>query len=129
VNAAADTPWAQRLQNVYLVAEHPAGLRGFYEGALGLPLRFADGERWVQLATGAGGPGLALACPEEAAPATSGVVLVFEVAHFEGARERIAAAGGQVLGERDMGAHGRVLALRDPAGNLVQLFQRAAPTA
>jgi hypothetical protein len=34
-----------------------------------------------------------------------------------------------VLGLRDMGAHGAVLSLRDPEGNLLQLFRRAAPAA
>jgi predicted enzyme related to lactoylglutathione lyase len=51
------------------------------------------------------------------------------VEDFQGAQERIAAAGGQVLGVRDMGSHGAVLSLRDPEGNLVQLFRRAGPAA
>jgi predicted enzyme related to lactoylglutathione lyase len=68
-------------------------------------------------------------CLEEAAPATGGLVMVLEVDDFEGAQERIVAAGGQVLGLRDMGGHAAVLSLCDPEGNLVQLFRRAAPTA
>jgi predicted enzyme related to lactoylglutathione lyase len=55
--------------------------------------------------------------------------MVLEVDDFEGAQERIVAAGGQVLGLRDMGGHAAVLSLCDPEGNLVQLFRRAAPTA
>jgi predicted enzyme related to lactoylglutathione lyase len=55
--------------------------------------------------------------------------MVFEVEDFAPAQERIAAAGGQVLGVRDMGSHGAVLSLRDPEGNVVQLFKRAAPSA
>ena len=117
----------KRVQNVFVVAKQPASLHAFYEGALGLPMKFRDGDRWIQY--GVGGTNVALACAEEATPATSGLVMVLEVDDFEGAAERIGAAGGQVLGLRDMGSHGAVLSLRDPEGNLVQLFRRAAPAA
>lgn len=113
----------KRLQNVYLVAENPAALHAFYSQALGLQLKFQDGERWFQY--GVGGGNVSLACREEAAPATAGAVLVFEVDDFDGAEQRIAAAGGAVLGLRDMGSHGAVLSLRDPEGHVVQLFRRA----
>lgn len=117
----------QRLQNVYVVAQRPAELHAFYESALGLQLKFRDKDRWFQY--GVGNTSVALACREEAAPATSGLVMVFEVSDFAGARERIAGAGGEVLGVRDMGSHGAVMSLRDPEGNVVQLFKRAAPPA
>jgi len=116
-------PAPKRLQNVFVVAQQPGALHAFYESALGLPLKFRDGDRWIQY--GVSGSNVALACPEEAAPAEAGLVMVFEVEDFAGAPERIAAAGGQVLGVRDMGSHGAVLSLRDPEGNLVQLFRRA----
>ncbi|CAN7741294.1 VOC family protein [Variovorax paradoxus] len=123
MSAAVQSP--KRVQNVFIVAKQPASLHAFYEGALGLPMTFRDGDRWIQY--GVGGTNVALACAEEAAPATSGLVMVLEVDDFEGATERIGAAGGQVLGLRDMGSHGAVLSLRDPEDNLVQLFRRAAP--
>lgn len=117
----------KRLQNVFVVAERPAELHAFYESALGLQLKFRDQDRWIQYGVGNGS--VALACREEALPATSGVVMVFEVSDFAGAEERVAAAGGEVLGTRDMGSHGAVLSLRDPEGNIVQLFKRqATPT-
>ncbi|MDH6590223.1 putative enzyme related to lactoylglutathione lyase [Variovorax sp. TBS-050B] len=122
MSAAADFA-PQRLQNVFVVAERPAVLHAFYESALGLALKFQDKERWFQY--GVGNTNVALACREEAAPATAGLVMVFEVKDFDGARERIEAAGGEVLGTRDMGAHGAVMSLRDPEGNIVQLFRRA----
>ena len=114
----------KRLQNVFVVAQRPAELHAFYTSALGLKLKFSDQDRWIQYAVG--NTNVALASKEEAAPATSGLVMVFEVGEFDGAQERITAAGGQVLGVRDMGAHGAVLSLRDPEGNLVQLFRPAA---
>jgi predicted enzyme related to lactoylglutathione lyase len=125
VSAAGHGPL--RLQNVYVVADRPAELHAFYESALGLQLKFRDKDRWFQY--GVGNTSVALACREEAAPAASGLVMVLEVSDFAGARERIAGAGGEVLGVRDMGSHGTVMSLRDPEGNVVQLFKRAAPSA
>lgn len=125
MNASDASP--QRLQNVYVVAERPAELHAFYESALGLKVKFRDNDRWIQYAVGTAS--VAVACKEEAAPATSGLVMVFEVDDFAGAQERIVGAGGQVLGIRDMGSHGAVLSLRDPEGNVVQLFKRAAASA
>jgi len=107
-----------------VVARQPGVLHAFYESALGLALKFRDGDRWLQY--GVGPTNVALACAEEAAPATAGLVMVLEVKDFDGATERITAAGGQVLGLRDMGGHGAVLSLRDPEGNIVQLFRKAA---
>ncbi len=113
----------KRLQNVYVVAQDPAKLHSFYESALGLVLKFQDQDRWFQY--GVGNTSVALACKEEAAPAKHGLVMVFQVEDFTGAQERITGAGGEVLGIRDMGAHGAVMSLRDPEGNVVQLFKRA----
>jgi predicted enzyme related to lactoylglutathione lyase len=114
---------ARRLQNVYLVARDVGAQCAFYEGILGLPVKFRDGERWAQY--DAGGPGFAIACTEEARPAEAGAVLVFEVDHFDGVEESVVSAGGRVEGRRDMGSHGTVLSLRDPEGNIVQMFRRA----
>jgi len=125
--SAAETTAPKRLQNVYVVAERPTELHAFYSSALGLQLKFSDGERWYQYGVGTGN--VSLACREEAAPALSGMVMVFEVDDFSSAQERIEAAGGQVLGVRDMGSHGAVLSLRDPEGNIVQLFRHAPPAA
>jgi predicted enzyme related to lactoylglutathione lyase len=113
----------QRLQNVFVAAREPGKLGAFYESALGLQPKFRDGERWIQYA--AGGSNVAVASLEEAAPVTSGLVMVFEVDTFDGVEASVTAAGGQVIGVRDMGSHGSVLSLRDPEGNVVQLFRRA----
>lgn len=111
-----------RLQNVFIVAEKPGELHAFYETALGLQLKFRDKDRWIQY--GVGNTNVALACREESVPATSGLVMVFEVNNFGAIAERVAGAGGEVLGTRDMGSHGSVMSLRDPEGNIVQLFKR-----
>jgi len=118
-------PSPKRLQTVFVVAERPAELHEFYEQALGLEVKFRDQDRWIQY--GVGGSNVALACQEEAVPATGGVVMVFEVDDFESATARVRDYGGQVLGTRDMGSHGSVMSLRDPEGNIVQLFKRQTP--
>jgi predicted enzyme related to lactoylglutathione lyase len=116
----------KKLQNVYLVARDVAAQSAFYETVLGLPLKFRDGERWVQYQTGeAGSTGFSLACLDEAKPADAGAVLVFEVEDFDGIEATVKAAGGAVTGIRDMGSHGAVLSMRDPEGNIVQMFRRA----
>jgi predicted enzyme related to lactoylglutathione lyase len=52
-------------------------------------------------------------------------VIIFEVDDIAAARDQIAAGGGEIVEERDMGDHGKALTFRDPDGNLVQLFERA----
>lgn len=120
------TATVKKLQNVYLVARDVGAQSAFYETVLGLPLKFRDGDRWVQYQTGeAGSTGFSLACLDEARPATSGAVLVFEVQDFDGVEALVRRAGGEVIGVRDMGSHGAVLSMRDPEGNTVQMFRRA----
>lgn len=120
------TAKVKKLQNVYLATRDVAAQSAFYESVLGLPLKFRDGDRWVQYNTGdAGGAGFSIACLEEAKPAESGAVLVFEVDDFDGIEASVKQAGGEVTGIRDMGSHGAVLSMRDPEGNIVQMFRRA----
>ena len=95
MNPAVESP--KRLQNVFVVAERPAELHAFYESALGLQLKFRDKDRWIQY--GVGNTSVALACREEALPATSGVVMVFEVDDFAATAQRVHAAyRGRLVG-------------------------------
>lgn len=113
-----------RLQNTYVVASDMERVRAFYEDGLGLGRKFADGDRWIQY--DAGGSGFALCGAEEAPDGAVGIVPVFEVADIEAAVANLAARDTPVGAIRDMGSHGRTAMIRDPAGNPVQLFQRAA---
>lgn len=115
----------KRMQNTYYVVRDMGAAAAFYRDALGLKLKFQDGARWAQF--DAGGQNFSLSSPEEAPVDAAGGAVVFEVDDLEAAADRIAAAGGEVLGRRDMGSHGRTLTFRDPAGNLAQLFARSAP--
>jgi predicted enzyme related to lactoylglutathione lyase len=112
----------KRLQNVYFVSPRPAETARFYENVLGLPRKFADGERWIQLS--AGGSNVALACAEEGVPDQAGAVPVFEVEEADDIHECVTANGGRITGERDMGTHGKVLTVQDPVGNTIQLICR-----
>tara|TARA_Y100001960_G_scaffold153070_1_gene161518 strand:- start:446 stop:754 length:309 start_codon:yes stop_codon:yes gene_type:complete len=94
----------------------------FYQDAMGLPVKFQDGTKWVQF--DAGGTNFSLSSPDEAAEGAMGAVLIFEVDSIADASITIKKNGGEVLDSRDMGHHGRVLSFRDPDGHLVQLFQR-----
>jgi predicted enzyme related to lactoylglutathione lyase len=111
------------LQNVYVVAEDMERMASFYGDALGLELKFRDGERWTQFRLGAGN--FSLASPAEAGAGTTGAVPVFEVEDLDHAAARVAEGGGTVSERRDMGAHGLSARCTDPAGNRFQLFQRA----
>jgi predicted enzyme related to lactoylglutathione lyase len=112
-----------RIQNVYHVAKDMERLRAFYGTKLGLPSKFADGDRWVQF--GVQGSNFALSSAAEAAPGVNGAVVVFEVDSLAGAEDHVLAAGGRVLSRRDMGAHGKVVTFSDPEGNIAQLFCRS----
>lgn len=114
----------RRLQTVYVKAPDMAASRGFYETVLGLGLKFADGDRWVQY--DAGGTNFALASTGEYPAQAAGAVPVFEVTDLDARVARLVEAGIAVLASADMGSHGRTVTLVDPAGQYLQLFQRSA---
>jgi predicted enzyme related to lactoylglutathione lyase len=110
------------LQNVHFVVRDVGRAVDFWQGAIGLSLRFRDADRWVQMK--AVGDSFALASPEEGHPGQKGAIPVFEVDELESHAEAIVQGGGALLAERDMGEHGRVLTFSDPDGNVAQLFNR-----
>lgn len=114
----------KKLQNAYYVTRDMDRAVAFYRDVLGLSLSFQDGGKWAQMK--AGDVNFSLASPEEAAEGAEGATVIFEVDDIEAAKAALEHGGGTVLGLRDMGDHGRALTFRDPDGNLVQLFQRAA---
>lgn len=114
----------KRIQNVYLVADDMDAMVRFYEQALGLPIKFRDGTRWTQF--NVGGSNLSLSSREEAGAEAKGGTVVFETDDLAALRAKVEQGGGKVLRERDMGSHGKTVTCVDPAGNLFQLFERAA---
>lgn len=113
-----------RLQNLHFVARDVGRSVEFWQQALGLPLRFRDGDRWAQLQ--AGQQGFAIASIDEGVPSQVGAVPVFEVDDLATQAAAIEAHGGKVISTRDMGSHGKVLTFQDPDGNVAQLFARAS---
>jgi predicted enzyme related to lactoylglutathione lyase len=104
------------------VAQDVEQATAFWQQALGLTVRFRDGDRWVQFK--AGNDPMALSSPEEGEPNQTGAVPVFEVDDLDTHAADIAGHGGKVHGVRDMGSHGRVLTFSDPDGNVAQLLHR-----
>lgn len=96
----------------------------FYQQALGLELRFVDGDRWAEFSVG--NTRFALASPDEAPEGRQGAVVVFECEDLETTCESVRRAGGSVLAMRDMGSHGHTATIRDPEGAVFQLFSRSA---
>lgn len=111
-----------RLRLAYHVDNDVAGLGAFYQQALGFQLRFQDAERWLEMQVG--DARFAIACSAEAPAGCRGPVLVFECDDLDAAAAAIGSHGGEVVSRRDMGAHGRTLTARDPAGTVFQLFSR-----
>jgi len=96
-----------------------------FREVMGLPLKFRDGDRWAQVDVG--GVALALSSPGEGAVAPGGgAVVTLEVDDLDAAAQVLAATGVETVRPlRDMGPHGRTMAIRDPEGNVLQLYQRA----
>jgi len=111
------------LKFAFVVARDVELLRDFYASALGLPIRFQDGDKWCQL--NAGRADIALGNAEEAHPLVQGTAVVYQVDDLTAAAHRVVAAGGSVLATRDMGSHGRVATCVDIEGNCFQLFASA----
>lgn len=114
---------ARKIQNVFYVTENMDRTLEFYERALGLKLKFRDGERWAQFTLG--DASFSLSSRDEAPQGAQGATVVFEVADIDSCKTMIVSNGGTIVSERDMGSHGKTLAFRDPAGNIVQLLERA----
>lgn len=112
-----------RIKNIHFVARDVGGSADFWQHAIGLSVRFRDGDRWVQLQ--AGEDPLAIASPGEGVPGQNGAVPVFEVDNLETYSAAIADHGGRIISLRDMGGHGQVLTFSDPEGNVAQLQVRA----
>lgn len=106
----------------YAPATDIPAMREFYETVLGFDVKFVDGDNWVQF--GFSGSSFAIAGPRETPENAFGPVVVFDVSDFEGLQARLEAAG-RSSHVRDMGNHGRVLTILDPAGHPIQFFSRS----
>jgi predicted enzyme related to lactoylglutathione lyase len=90
----------------------------FYQQALGLALKFRDGDRFCAL--DAGGATLALATGDErvsSAPCAS-----LKVDDVDDVVARLSAAGATIERPAEDGPHERRAVLRDPAGNPLVIY-------
>ena len=115
----------KRIQSTYYVVRDMGRALTFYRDVVGLALKFQDGDRWTQFDVG--GAALALSSPAEGAVAPGGgAVVTLEVDNLEATARSLTAQGVETVRPmRDMGTHGKTMAIRDPDGNVVQLYQRA----
>lgn len=112
----------KRLQNVYVVSKDVPNTAAFYEEVFGFKKKFNDGDRWVQFDVA--GSNFSVGCPEEGVDQQTNAVTVFEVENLTEAEALITRHQGRVVAKRDMGSHGSVTTVHDPAGNVIQLFCR-----
>ena len=102
---------------IHPVKELEPALR-FYQEALGLALKFRDGDRFC--AFDAGGVAIALAAgAEDVAGATA---VAWRVQDLPAAVAALEAAGAACVRGIEDGAHERRAVLRDPAGNAFVLY-------
>ena len=113
------------MQSVYIVAKDMDRLAGFYAEALGMPVQFRDANKWTQFRLQRSA--FALSSAEEAAQGAVGAVPVFQVAGEtrNEVEEKILSAGGQLIGQCDMGSHGFVVTYKDPEENIFQVFSKS----
>ncbi len=104
---------------IYPVASLDAAA-SFYGEALGLPVRFRDGDRFC--AFDGGGVTVALAAGAERLCDTPAVS--YQVDDLEGAVATLSAAGASVLRPIEEGPHERRAVLRDPSGNAFVVYAR-----
>jgi predicted enzyme related to lactoylglutathione lyase len=107
------------LRNVLHPVADVAAATNFYQQALGLGVKFVDGDRYAGL--DAGGTTLALAGPAE--DITSGIAAPsFKVSDVDAALTQITAAGGNVVRAPETGPHEIRAVAHDPWGNTIIVY-------
>jgi predicted enzyme related to lactoylglutathione lyase len=117
---------AVKLGHVVLPVSNLDAAIEFCERALGLPLRFRDGGRYAALESASATLALATT-PEQVVEGAVSVGL--KVDDLDAATKRARDAGARILGDLVETAHDRRLALADPDGNILVLYQSRAAAA
>jgi predicted enzyme related to lactoylglutathione lyase len=113
---------ATTVKNVYYPVNDMRLSVQFYQDVLGLPLQFVDGERWAQFKLN--GINFALAGSSETPDVRhTQAFITFEVDSLEEVTYVLHEKGIIFSPIRHMNGHGRTCWFRDPADNVVQLFQ------
>jgi predicted enzyme related to lactoylglutathione lyase len=114
----------EKVKYTYLVVADMDASVAFYRDGLGLKLKFQDGQRWSEFDAG-NGTTIALSSSDESGLGMTSPVVVFQVSDAETTADSLVAHGASILSRRDMGGHGRLIAVREPSGNVFQLFEKA----
>jgi predicted enzyme related to lactoylglutathione lyase len=114
----ADSP---TVGNVLYPAQDIDAAVAFYGGALGLPVKFQDGDRYAAL----DGGGVTFALASSAEDVAGGrVAASLRVLDVSTAVEQAVAAGGTVLRDAEEGPHEIRAVVADPWGNPVVLYAK-----
>jgi predicted enzyme related to lactoylglutathione lyase len=111
---------APALRQIIVPIEDMDAALAHYVDALGLELKFRDGDRWAALTLG--DVTLALAGPGEQ-PAEPGIALGIKVADLDATLGALAEHGATALEQPRDGAHERRVTIRDAAGTLTVLYE------
>ncbi|GAA3444990.1 VOC family protein [Planomonospora venezuelensis] len=113
-----------KLGNVLVPVDDLEAAIAFYSGALGLAVRFRDGDRFAALDGGGATVALVSAAEQVAGAATAPSYKVGDVAL---AVRELAGAGAEVVREPETGPHEIRAVLRDPSGNAFVLYSSRRP--
>ena len=118
----------KRVDNTHYWTKDMDASVAFYRDTLGLPLRMQMGEDWAEFDVA--GTTVALHGTREGhAPPQNGATVVFEVDDLEASMNALRAKDVAFEGEvAEVPGYGRFISFRDPDGNLLQIFERAAAT-
>lgn len=112
-----------KIKNVYYAVNDMKNTCDFYSDVLGLELQFNDRDQWAQFKVN--GVTFALGGEEETpSELTGGAVVTFEVDDLIQTVNQLKENRTEVSEMRDMGSHGITCFFKDPANNLVQLYQK-----
>lgn len=114
----------EKVKYTYFIVDDMDAAVAFYRDGLGLRLKFQDARRWAEFDAG-NGTAIALSSFDESGLDTEGPVTVFQTSEADRLAESLVARGASIMARRDMGGHGRLIAIREPSGNVFQLFEAA----
>lgn len=125
-SAAGGRSLLKRVHNAFYWAEHLDEAIAFYRDVLGLRLEAKYGEDWAEFDIG--GTTVAIHGTRGQAVPGTGATVVFEVDDLDVTMRALSGRGVRFEGEvTEVPDSGRFASFRDPAGNLIQIYQPGAP--
>lgn len=114
----------KRVHNAFYWTKEMDESVAFYRDVLGLTMRVRHGEDWSEFDVG--GTTVALHGTRGMATPGSGATVVFEVDDLDVTMRALSGRGVAFEGEvREVPESGRFASFRDPAGNLLQIYEPA----